>query len=128
MPGRWRGDGLADTRGTQPVNAPRTTQAAEPGKLRISILHVPDCPSAGRLRADVEAALHRLGDTAVVEEIGGAFWSPTALIDGVEIPGYPLGSDPSCRIDLPASAEIEDAILAARARRAHPRRPGNVPK
>ena len=110
------------------MSAPRTAQPAPPAGLRISILQVPDCLSVGRVRAEVDAALDHLGATAVVEEIEGAFPSPTVLIDGAEIDGYPLGSDLACRIDLPASQQIEGAILAARARREHSARPGEVPK
>lgn len=107
------------------MTAHRTTQPAPPAGFRISIYHVPDCPSVGRVRAEVEAALDRIGATAVVEEIEGAFPSPTVLIDGAEIDGYPLGSGAACRIGLPASQEIEDAILA-RARREHSARPGEL--
>lgn len=128
MPGCLRGAGLADARGAEPVSAPRTTQAAAPAGLRISIFRVPDCLSAGRLRAEVEAALDHLGVTAVIEEIEGAFCSPTVLIDGAEIASYPLASDAACRIDLPAAAEIESAIRAAGARREHSARLGEVPK
>jgi len=110
------------------VSAPGTFQPAPPGKLVISIFRVHDCPSAGRVRAEVEAALDHLSATAVIEEIEGAFLSPTVLIDGAEIDGYPLRSDPACRTVLPAAAEIEGAILAARARREHYSTPGRCPK
>jgi hypothetical protein len=87
--------------------------------VRISILHRPDCPLVAGMRAEVEAALERIRTTAVIEDIEGAYPSPTVLIDGVEVDGYPLGSDPACRIDLPTQEQISSAILAAGARRAH---------
>jgi hypothetical protein len=99
------------------VNATRVPVAPS-AALQISILHVPDCPSIGRVRDAVEVALARVGATAVVEEIEGDYPSPTLLIDGVEIDGYPLRSDPACRIELPTHEEITAAVLAAIARRA----------
>ncbi|HTW06399.1 MAG TPA: MerR family DNA-binding protein [Acidimicrobiales bacterium] len=57
--------------------------------------------------------LERVGATAVVEEAEGPYPSPTVLIEGVEIAGYPLGPGPACRIDLPTRDEIAAAILAA---------------
>lgn len=103
------------------MRAPLTAEGAPVAELRVFILHVPDCPSAGRVRDEVDAALERVGATAVVEEIEGPYRSPTVLIAGVEVEGYPLGSDPACRIDVPTSVEITAAILAAR-RRGHPAR------
>jgi hypothetical protein len=99
------------------VNAARACDALgqnpAPGEMRISIVHIPDCPSAGRMRAEVEAALERTGATAVIEEIEGAYPSPTLLVDGVMVDGFPLGAGPACRIDVPAREQIASAILAA---------------
>ena len=95
--------------------APNIAQDASNGELRISILHVPDCPQVPRLAAEVQAALRHLGTTAVVEEIEGPYRSPTLLVNGIEIDGYPTGSDPACRIDLPTRKEITAAIVAVRA-------------
>ena len=90
---------------------------AVPGELRISILHVPDCPLISRVRETVEVALKNLGAAAAIEEIEGEYPSPTLLIEGVEIAGYPLGSDPACRINLPTIEEIATAVSAALVRR-----------
>jgi hypothetical protein len=87
-----------------------------PTQVRISILRVPDCPSVSRIRADVEAVVRRTGAAAVVEEVEGPYASPTLLIDGIEIDGYPLGLDPACRIDVPSSDDITAAVLAGRSR------------
>ena len=82
-------------------------------ELRISILHVRDCPSIGRVRDTLQVALRRVGATAVVEEVEGEYPSPTLLIDGDTVDGYPLGSDPACRINLPTDEEITTVIRAA---------------
>lgn len=107
---------MAFPRGTKSMNTPRAAAATteEPLKeLRICILHVPDCPLVGRLRIEVEMALKSIGTTAVIQEIEGPYSSPTLLVDGVEIDGYPLGTEPACRIDLPTREQIVAAILAA---------------
>ena len=101
----------------EPVNAALTPLDAPPGELRISILHVPDCPLIGPVRETLEAALESVGATAVIEEIEGEYPSPTLLIDGVEVAGYPLGSDPACRIHLPTMQEIATAVGTALVRR-----------
>ena len=98
------------------MNTPRAAAAttAEPLKeLRICILRVPDCPLAGRLRIEVEMALESTGTTAVIEAIEGPYSSPALLVDGLEIDGYPPGTEPACRIDLPTREQIVAAIRAA---------------
>jgi hypothetical protein len=102
------------------VSIPHGCENAPDAELCISIVHVPDCPSVSRAREEVDAALERVGATALVEEIEGAYPSPTVLIDGVEIDGYPLGTDPACRIDVPTPDQIAAAIIAALARATHP--------
>jgi hypothetical protein len=78
----------------------------------------------GRLRADVETAALRIGPSTVIEEIEGECRSPTLLMDGVEMDGYPMGTGPACRIDLPSQDEIVSAIAAATARSIRPTRTG----
>ncbi|MGH8994557.1 MAG: hypothetical protein ACRDYB_00710 [Acidimicrobiales bacterium] len=95
------------------MKASRPPLDAPPAELRISILHVSDCPSIGHVRTILKAALESVGATAVVEEIEGGYSSPTLLVNGVEVDGYPLGSDPACRIHLPTHEEIATAILAS---------------
>lgn len=82
--------------------------------LRICILHVPDCPLVGRVRADVESALAGVGATAVIEDLEGPYPSPTLLIDGVDATGQSFAAEPTCRLDLPTKEQIAGAILAAR--------------
>ena len=95
------------------MSAPVSLAAPPSAALQISILHVPDCPSIGRVRDTLQVALRRVGATAVVEEVEGEYPSPTLLIDGDTVDGYPLGSDPACRINLPTDEEITTVIRAA---------------
>jgi hypothetical protein len=81
--------------------------------VRLSILHVPDCPGLARLRAGVESALARVGVTAVIDEIVGEYHSPTLLVDGVGIDGHPVGEGAACRTHLPTEDQIASALLAA---------------
>lgn len=82
-------------------------------ELRISILHVPDCPLVGKLRARVESALADTASSGLIEEIEGPYLSPTVLINGVALAGFPLRSHAACRIDLPTQQEIASAILGS---------------
>jgi hypothetical protein len=99
------------------VNACRASLAAPSADLHVSIFYVPDCPLIGRVREAVEVALERVGATAIIDEIEGEYPSPTLLIDDIEVDGYPLGSEPACRVKLPTHEEVATAILAALARR-----------
>jgi hypothetical protein len=102
------------------MNAAVTTLDAPPAEIRISILHVADCPLVSRVQAILEVALQRVGATAAIEQIEGAHPSPTLLIDGFDVAGHPSGSDPACRIALPTIEEIATAIRAALVRRTSP--------
>lgn len=101
-----------------------TTTAAPATEARnglgVCILHLPDCPLLGRVRADVERALQIVGAGVVVQEIAGPYPSPTVLVEGVEVTGRPLSGGPSCRLDLPTTDEIVAAIRAATAEGASP--------
>jgi len=108
---------LAFAHGVQSVSAPVSLAAPPSAALQISILHVPDCPSIGRVRETLQMVLRRVGATAIVQEVEGEYPSPTLLIDGVTVAGYPLGSVPACRIHLPTYEEIAIAIRSALARR-----------
>ena len=88
-------------------------QASAVAELRISILHVPDCPLVGKLRARLESALKDASSAALIEEIEGPYSSPTLLIDGRALPGFPLEAHAACRIELPTQQEIVSAVRAA---------------
>ena len=92
--------------------------------LRISILHVPDCPLVDKLRATVESALADTGSIGLIEEVEGPYLSPTLLVNGVALAGYPLRTHAACRIDLPTQQEIMSAILGARGRGLSPEEGG----
>lgn len=86
------------------------------GELRIEILHVPDCPSVAQLRAEVQEALDTVGSSAAIEEVEGNHPSPTLLINGDPLDGFPLQGEAACRIDVPSREQIRSSILAASGR------------
>lgn len=77
---------------------------------RILLLHVPDCPNLGELRRRVQIAVAQLGVNAAIEEVVGPYPSPTLLVNGDDVTGRPLGSEPSCRLDTPTNEQIMAAI------------------
>ena len=82
------------------------------GEVRIQILHVPDCPLVGRVRALVQHALAHSKVQAEVEERVGDYPSPTLLVDGQDVTGRPLPPDTggACRLDLPTEQQLLAAL------------------
>lgn len=78
--------------------------------VRIQLLHVPGCPNLGQLRRRVESVISDLGVATVIEEVEGPYHSPTLLVNGEDVTGRPLGSDPSCRLDIPTDEQITAAM------------------
>lgn len=102
---------------TGPVTTPLTPATSDVvtsrTPVRIVILHVPDCPLVEQVRATVNAAVIAAGIEATIEEIEGAFASPTLLIDGVGVKGGPFHDVPSCRLDLPTEEDVLVALGAS---------------
>jgi hypothetical protein len=78
--------------------------------IEIRILHVPDCPNVTALRALVQRCLVTLGLHATIEEVEGAYPSPTLLINGIDVHPQVGVAEASCRLDLPTEAEILDTL------------------
>jgi hypothetical protein len=81
--------------------------------ISIQLLHVPDCPNLDELRRRVESTLAKLGVSAAIDQVEGAYPSPTLIVNGVDVTGRPVGSDPSCRLDVPTDDQIITAIRRA---------------
>ncbi|MBO0836585.1 MAG: hypothetical protein J2P28_13905 [Actinobacteria bacterium] len=80
---------------------------------RIQILHVPDCANVDRVRETVRRAIGRARIPAEVEELVGAYPSPTLLIDGVDVTGRAPETSTCCRLDLPTEEQVLAALGAA---------------
>ena len=78
----------------------------------IRLLHVPDCPHVGQVRAMLNACLESSGVSAVIDEAIGDHPSPTLIIDGVDVVTRrpPTGGAPCCRLDLPTESQIAAAL------------------
>ncbi|ORV06434.1 hypothetical protein [Mycobacterium celatum] len=82
--------------------------------IRVQILHVPDCPLTGQLRDTLEDCLEHVGFAVRVEELEGAYPSPTLVIDGIDVAtGAPPSREICCRLDLPTCAQIARALNRA---------------
>lgn len=80
---------------------------------RVQILHVPDCPLVDRLRAEVESTLEQVAPHVLLSLVQGDYPSPTLLVDGLDVTtGAPVFGEPRCRLDLPTSQQIHEALSA----------------
>lgn len=78
---------------------------------RVRILHVPDCPLVDRLRAEVESILEQVAPDVRLSLVEGDYPSPTLLVDGIDVTtGAPVSGEPRCRLDLPTSQQIREAL------------------
>ena len=82
----------------------------------VRILHGADCPQLDELERRLDGALARLGQSATIEVIEGAYPSPTLLVDGLDVTGRDAEPVASCRLDLPTENEILDALARATGR------------
>jgi hypothetical protein len=81
--------------------------------VRITLLHVPDCPLLDTARATLGQALVTANVEATIEEVEGPFASPTLLVDGRDVTGNRSANTASCRLDLPTEAQVLAALRAA---------------
>jgi len=106
-PGRSRGRTVG--REARPARGRRT--------VRVVVLRVAQCPLVDLVRATVRSAAATAGVEVVVEEIEGAFASPTLLVEGVDVTGAVASGSPACRLDLPTEAQVRAAFAAPPGRR-----------
>lgn len=86
-------------------------RATDPKRRLVQLLSVPDCPHVEQARAALLQALAGGAITAVVEELIGDYPSPTVVIDGRDVvTGAAPASGACCRLDLPTSAQIAEAL------------------
>lgn len=82
---------------------------------RIQLRHVPDCPLVDRVRDILRDCLHAAAVTVEVEELEGSYPSPTLVINGVDVTtGAAPAGQACCRLDLPTSTQILQALRQAR--------------
>jgi hypothetical protein len=82
--------------------------------IRVQLLHVADCPLVGRLRDKLDDCLQQVRFAVQVEDLEGAYPSPTLLINGIDVAtGAPPAREICCRFDLPTYAQITTALNRA---------------
>ena len=80
----------------------------------MQLLHVADCPLVSRVRDTLHDCLQYVGFPVGVEDLEGAYPSPTLLIDGIDVAtGGPPPRGICCRFDLPTGAQITTALNRA---------------
>jgi hypothetical protein len=83
--------------------------------IRVELLYGPACPNLAAVRELLRACLDQVEVRATVEEIEGAFPSPTLLVDGIDVAGRRAGESSACRLDLPTEHDILTALAKASA-------------
>jgi hypothetical protein len=84
--------------------------------MRIELLTSPGCPNAGATRKILADCLGSLGiDEPIIDHVG-TYPSPTVLVDGVDVmcPAAKAPTGDACRLDLPTSQHILDALRPGR--------------
>ena len=80
--------------------------------MHIEILTSPGCPRRAAAREAVRECLAVLGIDAPIIERVGRYFSPTVLIDGVDVmrPDHEPSVGDACRLDLPTPHRILAAL------------------
>lgn len=81
--------------------------------LVVQILHVPDCPLLRSARRVVDRAAASLGVHVRIDEVEGAFPSPSVMVDGEDVTATSITGGAQCRLDLPTDHQIRTALLRA---------------
>lgn len=81
------------------------------GTIRIDFWFDPDCPRAEAVRHELDQALDRLTTLAVVtEHRGEGVFSPTVMVNDVDVLPGPTPRGRGCRLQVPTAAQILRAI------------------
>lgn len=83
--------------------------------MLIELLSSPGCPHAAAARRTVTACLTTIGIEAPIVDRVGRYPSPMVLVDGIDVMrpnAGPIVGD-ACRLDLPTSQRVLDALCAS---------------
>ena len=83
--------------------------------LVVQILHVPDCPLLPSARRAVDRAVASIGVDVCIDEVEGAFPSPSVMVDGEDVTGASVSGGARCRLDLPTEQQVRGALQRAMA-------------
>jgi hypothetical protein len=78
--------------------------------LVVQILHVPDCPLLPSVRRAVDRAAASIRAHVRIDEVEGAFPSPSVMVDGEDVTGTSIRGGAQCRLDLATEQQIRVAL------------------
>jgi hypothetical protein len=81
--------------------------------LVVQILHVPECPLLPAAREAVDRIVAALGAQVHIEEVEGAFPSPSVVVGGTDVTGQSPSGGACCRLDLPTDDQLRRALQRA---------------
>lgn len=81
-------------------------------QLVVQILHVPDCPLLPSARRAVNRAAASVRVRVHIDEVAGAFASPSVIVDGEDVTGTSVAGL-CCRLDVPTEQQIGAALQRA---------------
>ena len=103
----------SDTAALGPRRAHATT-----ARPLVELLSVAHCPNADSVRRRLHHALADAGTLDDIVELVGDYPSPTVLVDGLDVvTGRQLTPGACCRLDLPTTDQIREALVSRRSRR-----------
>ena len=81
--------------------------------LVVKILHMPDCPLLPAAREAVDRAAAALGAQVHIDEVEGAFPSPSVVVGGTDVSGGSPSGGACCRLDVPTDEQLRGALRRA---------------
>lgn len=94
-----------------PTDRPATTNMDQ-DHIKVRLLCVPNCPLVTKVQKTLKGCCEKTIIPVTVEELVGAYNSPTVAINGFDVTGQPLAEEgqASCRLDIPNQEQILAAI------------------
>lgn len=93
-----------------PAHNPKLRTKADSEALRIELQYVVGCPHADAARTLLRECLTELQLDTPIEEKEGDYPSPTILVNGDDVMGWPASRAPACRLDIPTRPRLLAAL------------------
>jgi hypothetical protein len=79
----------------------------------VQILHAPECPLPPAAREAVDRAAASIRARVHIDEVEGAFPSPSVVVGGTDVSGRSPSGGACCRFDLPTDEQLRRAMQRA---------------
>lgn len=90
------------------------------GTIKVEFWYDADCPNAPVVRSRLASCLQGLtARWTLREHCDGGVLSPTVLINGEDVMHRPIPKGRGCRLDLPTTGQIDDALNEQRSELGH---------